>query len=66
MLAAWNAGRGSGESSKGAVHFLDGFYGAFLVLADVLAEVVGEKVRRERLWTSAGATPARELVRSTR
>ena len=27
---------------------------------------VGEKVRRERRWTSAGATPARELVRSTR
>jgi hypothetical protein len=23
-------------------------------------------VRRERRWTSAGATPARELVRSTR
>jgi len=29
-------------------------------------EIVGEKVRRERRWTSAGATPARELVRSTR
>jgi hypothetical protein len=28
--------------------------------------VVDEKVRRERRWTSAGATPARELVRSTR
>jgi hypothetical protein len=28
--------------------------------------IVGEKVRRERRWTSAGATPARELVRSTR
>ena len=28
--------------------------------------VVGETVRRERRWTSAGATPARELVRSTR
>jgi hypothetical protein len=28
--------------------------------------LVGEKVRRERRWTSAGATPARELVRSTR
>jgi hypothetical protein len=27
---------------------------------------VGEKVRRERRWTSAGAIPARELVRSTR
>jgi hypothetical protein len=26
---------------------------------------VDEKVRRERGWTSAGATPARELVRST-
>jgi hypothetical protein len=28
--------------------------------------VVGVTVRRERRWTSAGATPARELVRSTR
>jgi hypothetical protein len=28
--------------------------------------IVGEKVRRERRWTPAGATPARELVRSTR
>jgi hypothetical protein len=28
--------------------------------------LVGEKVRRERRWTSAGETPARELVRSTR
>ena len=28
--------------------------------------IVGEKVRRERRWTSAGATPARELVRFTR
>jgi hypothetical protein len=28
--------------------------------------VSGEKVPRERRWTSAGATPARELVRSTR
>ena len=27
---------------------------------------IGEKVRRERRWTSAGATPARELVRSIR
>jgi hypothetical protein len=27
---------------------------------------VDEKVRRERRWTSAGATPARELARSTR
>ena len=26
---------------------------------------VGETVRRERRWISAGATPARELVRST-
>jgi hypothetical protein len=26
--------------------------------------VVGETVRRERRWTSAGETPARELVRS--
>jgi len=25
-----------------------------------------ETVRRERRWTTAGATPARELVRSTR
>jgi hypothetical protein len=29
-------------------------------------EVVDITVRRERRWTSAGATPARELVRSTR
>jgi hypothetical protein len=29
-------------------------------------QTVGEKVRRERRWTSAGAIPARELVRSTR
>jgi hypothetical protein len=28
--------------------------------------VVVEIVRRERRWTSAGSTPARELVRSTR
>jgi hypothetical protein len=28
--------------------------------------LIGETVRRERRWTSAGATPARELVRSTR
>ena len=28
--------------------------------------LVGVTVRRERRWTSAGATPARELVRSTR
>ena len=28
--------------------------------------VVGETVRREKRWTSAGATPARELVRFTR
>jgi hypothetical protein len=27
--------------------------------------VVGVTVRRERRWTPAGATPARELVRST-
>jgi hypothetical protein len=27
---------------------------------------VGEIVRREKRWTSAGETPARELVRSTR
>jgi hypothetical protein len=31
-----------------------------------LSCVVGVIVRRERRWTSAGATPARELVRSTR
>jgi hypothetical protein len=28
--------------------------------------IVVETVRRERRWTSAGETPARELVRSTR
>jgi hypothetical protein len=28
--------------------------------------LIDEGVRRERRWTSAGATPARELVRSTR
>jgi hypothetical protein len=28
--------------------------------------LTGEMVRRERRWTSAGVTPARELVRSTR
>jgi hypothetical protein len=28
------------------------------------ASTLGETVRRERRWTSAGATPARELVRS--
>jgi hypothetical protein len=27
--------------------------------------LIGEKVRRERRWTSAGATAAGELVRST-
>jgi hypothetical protein len=32
----------------------------------LLSGMVGEKVRRERRWTSAGETPARELVRSTR
>jgi len=31
-----------------------------------LIRIVGEKVRLERRWTSAGETPARELVRSTR
>ena len=30
------------------------------------AALIGEKVRRERRWTSAGVTPARTLVRSTR
>ncbi len=28
--------------------------------------IAGEIVRRERRWTSAGVTPARELERSTR
>jgi len=28
--------------------------------------MIGETVRRERRWTSAGATPSRELVLSTR
>jgi len=28
--------------------------------------LIGVTVRRERRWTSAGASPARELVRSTR
>jgi hypothetical protein len=31
-----------------------------------LSSVVGVIVRRERRWPSAGATPVRELVRSTR
>jgi len=35
-------------------------------LGHLVYAVVGDKVRRERRWTSAGATPARELVRSTR
>ena len=30
------------------------------------SDLAGETVRRERRWTTAGATPARELVRSTR
>jgi len=33
---------------------------------DALVLPAGVTVRRERRWTSAGATPARELVRSTR
>jgi hypothetical protein len=33
---------------------------------DPAHSIVGVTVRRERRWTSAGATPARELVRSTR
>ena len=33
---------------------------------DLVIEVTGEIVRRERRWTLAGETPARELVRSTR
>jgi hypothetical protein len=53
---------------------LDGQHGKldFLLLIDILPPLfmslfsVGEKVRRERRWTSAGAAPARELVRSTR
>jgi hypothetical protein len=32
----------------------------------VLLLIAGVRVRRERRWTTAGATPARELVRSTR
>ena len=32
----------------------------------VSVNLAGVTVRRERRWTSAGATPARELVRSTR
>jgi hypothetical protein len=31
----------------------------------VVNAIAGEKVRRERRWTSAGATSARKLVRST-
>jgi hypothetical protein len=30
------------------------------------ASIAGETVRREKGWTSAGVTPARELDRSTR
>jgi hypothetical protein len=37
-----------------------------LALPEHFLCIVGETVRRERRWTSAGATPARELVRSTR
>jgi hypothetical protein len=33
---------------------------------DAASPAVGVTVRRERRWASAGATPARELVRSTR
>jgi hypothetical protein len=36
------------------------------VLGDPSGFTNSEKVRRERRWTSAGATPARELVRSPR
>jgi len=32
----------------------------------VSQKIVGEEVRRERRWTSAGATPARELLRLLR
>jgi hypothetical protein len=39
---------------------------SFLIASTHPAFVVGETVRRERRWTSAGETPARELVRSTR
>ena len=47
------------------------FVGAFVLIVQLsecrwLIGIVGEKVRRERRWTSAGETPARELVRSTR
>jgi hypothetical protein len=36
-------------------------------LRRIVAQIlIGERVRRERRWTTAGATPARELVRSTR
>jgi hypothetical protein len=35
-------------------------------LAELRIAIVVVTVRRERRWTSAGATPARELVRSTR
>jgi len=34
--------------------------------AILVRRAVGVTVRRERRWTSAGATPARKLVRSTR
>jgi hypothetical protein len=33
---------------------------------EAYTQAIGVTVRRERRWTSAGATPARELVRSTR
>jgi len=39
---------------------------AGLMWEKLLNQTVGETVRRERRWTSAGAIPARELVRSTR
>jgi len=37
-----------------------------LLLRGSVLKSIGVTVRRERRWTSAGATPARELVRSTR
>ena len=39
---------------------------AALLIIDVQVGLVEVMVRRERRWTTAGATPARELVRSTR
>jgi predicted PurR-regulated permease PerM len=41
-----------------------GIVGAVIALPALV--VIAVTVRRERRWTTAGATPARELVRSTR